>query len=49
MNLLSENLTAVDPLVSALGTINKSISFFAAFSLIGVFLALSFFLIEREG
>ena len=49
MNLLSGNLTAVDPLVSALGTINKSISFFAAFSLIGVFLALSFFLIEREG
>ena len=49
MNLLSGNLTTVDPLVSALGTINKSISFFAAFSLIGVFLALSFFLIEREG
>ena len=49
MNLLSENLTAVDPLVSALGTINKSISFFAAFSLIGVLLALSFFLIERVG
>jgi cytochrome c oxidase assembly factor CtaG len=49
MNLLSGNLTAVDPLVSALGTINKSISFFAAFCLIGVFLALSFFLIEREG
>ena len=49
MNLLSENLTAADPLISALGTINKSITFFAAFSLIGVFLALSFFLIEREG
>ncbi len=49
MNLLSGNLTAVDPLVSALGTFNKSISLFAAFSLVGVLLSLSFFLIEREG
>ena len=49
MNLLSGNLTAVDPLVSALGTLNKSISLFAAFSLVGVLLSLSFFLIEREG
>jgi putative copper resistance protein D len=49
MNLLSGNLTAVDPLVSALGTINKSVSFFAAFSLIGVFLSLSFFIIENQG
>ena len=49
MNLLSGNLTAVDPLVSALGTLNKSISFFAAISLVGVLLSLSFFLIEREG
>ena len=49
MNLLSGNLTAVDPLVSALGTLNKSISLFAAFTLIGVLLALSFLLLEREG
>ena len=49
MNLLSGNLTAVDPLVSALGTFNKSISLFAAFSLVGVLLSLSFLLIEREG
>ena len=49
MNLLSGNLTAVDPLVSALGTLNKSISFFAAISLVGVLLSLSFFLLEREG
>ena len=49
MNLLSGNLTAIDPLVSALGTLNKSISFFAAISLVGVLLSLSFFLLEREG
>ena len=49
MNFLSGNLSAVDPLVSALGTLNKSISLFAAFSLIGVLLALSFLLVEREG
>ncbi|CAN2173735.1 Cytochrome c oxidase caa3-type, assembly factor CtaG-related [Candidatus Nanopelagicaceae bacterium] len=49
MNLLSGNLTAVDPLVSALGTFNKSVSLFAAFSLVGVLLSLSFLLIEREG
>jgi putative copper resistance protein D len=49
MNLLSGNLTAVDPLVSALGTFNKSISLFAAFSLVGVLLSLSFLLIECEG
>jgi putative copper resistance protein D len=49
MNLLSGNLTDVDPLVSALGTLNKSISFFAAFTVIGFLLATSFLLIEREG
>ena len=49
MNLLSGNLTAVDPLVSALGTLNKSISLFAAFSLVGVLLSLAFLLVEREG
>jgi len=49
MNLLSGNLTAVDPLVSALGTLNKTLSLFAAFSLVGILLALSFLLVEREG
>jgi putative copper resistance protein D len=49
MNFLSGKLTNVDPLVSALGTLNKSISFFAAFSVIGFLLATSFLLIEREG
>jgi putative copper resistance protein D len=49
MNLLSGNLTAVDPLVSAIGTLNKSISLFAAFSLVGVLLSLAFLLVEREG
>ena len=49
MNLLSGNLTAVDPVVSALETLNKSISLFAAFSLIGVLVALSFLLLESEG
>ena len=49
MNLLSGNLTAVDPLVSALTTLNKSISLFAAFSVIGILLALSFLLEEKEG
>ena len=49
MNFLSGNLAAVDPLVSALGTLNKSILLFAAFSLIGVLLAISFLLLEREG
>ena len=49
MNFLSGNLAAVYPLVSALGTLNKSILLFAAFCLIGVLLAISFLLIEREG
>lgn len=49
MNLLSGSLSGVNPLVSALGTLNKSISFFAAFSVIGVLLATSFLLIEKEG
>ena len=49
MNLLSGNLTASDPLVSALTTLNKSISLFSAFSVIGVLLALSFLLLENEG
>lgn len=49
MNLLSGSLSGVNPLVSALGTLTKSISFFAAFSVIGVLLATSFLLIEKEG
>ena len=49
MNFLSGNLAAVYPLVSALRTLNKSIFLFAAFCLIGVLLAISFLLIEREG
>jgi putative copper resistance protein D len=48
MNFLSGNLT-VDPLVGALGTLNKSILFFSALSLIGILLATSFLLIERNG
>ena len=48
MILMSGNLTT-DPLVSALGTLNKSISLFAAFTVVGVFLSLSFLIIEREG
>jgi putative copper resistance protein D len=49
MNLLSGNLTDVDPLVSALETLNKSISFFAAFGVVGFLLTTSFLLIEKEG
>ena len=48
MNFLSGNLT-VDPLVGALGTLNKSILFFSALSLIGILLAISFLLIEKDG
>ena len=48
MNFLSGNLT-VDPLVGALGTLNKSILFFSALSLIGILLAISFLLIEKNG
>ena len=49
MNLLSGNLTDLDPLVSALGTLNRSISFLAAFGVIGALLSISFLLIEKEG
>ena len=49
MNLLSGDLTAVNTLVNVLSTLNKSISFLSAFSVIGVLLAISFFLYEREG
>ena len=49
MNSLSGYLTDVAPVLSALGTFNKSLSFFAAFSLIGILLAISFLLIEDKG
>jgi putative copper resistance protein D len=48
MNFLSGNLT-LDPLVGALGTLNKSILFFSALSLFGILLAISFLLIEKDG
>lgn len=48
MNFLSVNLTA-SPLLSAVGTVNKSLLFLTAFSLIGILLAISFLLIEKEG
>lgn len=48
MNFLSGNLT-VEPLVGALGTLNKSILFFSALSFIGILLAISFLLIEKDG
>jgi putative copper resistance protein D len=49
MNLLSGNLTDAQPVVSVLGTFNKSLSYLSAFSLIGLLLACSFLLLEREG
>ena len=48
MNFLSVNLTA-SPLLSALGTVNKSLLFLSAFSLIGILLTISFLLIESDG
>jgi len=49
MNLLSGNLTATDSFVTYLGVINKSVSSLAAFALVGVLLATSFLLPEKEG
>ena len=49
MNSLSGYLTDVAPVLSALGTFNKSLSFSAAFSLIGILLAISFLLLEDKG
>jgi putative copper export protein len=49
MSLRAVTLGAADPLVSALGTLTKSLSLFAAFTLVGILLALSFLLIEKEG
>jgi putative copper resistance protein D len=49
MKSLSGYLTDVVPVLRALGTFNKSLSFFVAFSLIGILLTLSFLLIEKDG
>jgi putative copper resistance protein D len=49
MRNLSADLIQADPLVSALGTLNTSITFFAALSVIGVLLALGFLLTEVGG
>ena len=49
MNLLSGNLTATDSFVTNFGVFNKSVSTLSAFALIGVLLAISFLLPEKEG
>lgn len=49
MNLLSGNLTATDSFLTYFGVFNKSVSSLSAFALIGVLLATSFLLPEREG
>ncbi|CAN2173515.1 Copper resistance protein D [Candidatus Nanopelagicaceae bacterium] len=49
MNLLSENLTATNSLVSTLATVNKSLLIFSSFALVGILLAFAFLLLEREG
>ena len=49
MNLLSGNLTSINPLVSALGTFNKSILIFSSFAVVGVLLAFAFLLVDRDG
>lgn len=49
MNFLSGNLTSLNPLVSALGTFNKSILIFSSFTVIGVLLAFAFLLVDKDG
>ena len=49
MNFLSGNLTSINPLVSALGTFNKSILIFSSFSVIGVLLSFAFLLHDNDG
>ena len=49
MNLLSGNLTSINPLVSALGTFNKSILIFSSFAVVGVLLAFAFLLVDKDG
>ena len=49
MNLLSENLTATNSLVSTLATVNKSLLIFSSFAFVGILLAFAFLLLEREG
>ena len=48
MNFLSDSLTAT-PFTNVLSTVNKSILFLSAFSLIGILLATSFLMIEKDG
>jgi putative copper resistance protein D len=49
MNLLSENLTATNSLVSTLATVNKSLLIVSSFAFVGILLAFAFLLLEREG
>lgn len=49
MNLLAGNIDSIDPLVSALSTLNKLITLFAGFTSVGVLLAISFLLLENDG
>ncbi len=49
MNLLSDNLTATNSIISGLTTINKSLLIASAFALVGILLAYGFLLLEREG
>ena len=49
MNLLSENLTATNSLVSSLLTVNKSFLVVSSFAFVGILLAFAFLLLEREG
>lgn len=49
MKFLSGNLTSIDPLVSALGTFNKSILIFSSFAVIGILLSFAFLLVDRDG
>ena len=49
MNLLSDNLTATNSIISGLTTINKSLLIVSAFVLAGILLAYGFLLLEREG
>ena len=49
MNLLSEDLTQASSLVSAIGTVNKSLLVLSACLLVGVLLSFGFLLIEQGG
>lgn len=49
MNLLSGNLTTTDGFLTYFGVINKTVASLSAFALIGVLLAASFLLLDKEG